>query len=91
MKLRDKQLLRDYLERKDMTQARLARYAEVSRQFISQLLSEDDWGKSTCTPAVAKRIEEALDLLPGTLFDPKESPTNRQNASGSGRKTRAAA
>lgn len=79
MKLRDKQLLRNYLEHRDMTQARLARYAEVSRQFISQLLSEDDWGKNTCTPAVAERIEEALGLIPGTLFEPKESPTARQN------------
>lgn len=69
MKLRDKQLLRNYLEHRDMSQARLARYAEVSRQFISQLLSEEDWGKNTCTPQVAQRIEEALGLIPGTLFD----------------------
>jgi len=82
MKLRDKQLLKNYLEHRDMTQARLARYAEVSRQFISQLLSEDDWGKNTCTPAVAHRIEEALDLIPGTLFEQKESPARRQNESG---------
>lgn len=78
MKLRDKKLLRNYLEHRDMTQARLARYAEVSRQFISQLLSEDTWGKNTCTPMVAERIEEALGLIPGTLFEPKESPTGRQ-------------
>lgn len=78
MKLRDKQLLRDYLKHRDMSQARLARYAEVSRQFISQLVSDDDWGKNTCTPIVAQRIEEALDLIPGTLFEPKKSPTTEQ-------------
>jgi plasmid maintenance system antidote protein VapI len=70
MKLRDNELLGQYLEHKDMTQARLARYVECSRQFISQLVNGH---KNTCTPDVAKRIEEALDLIPGTLFDPKES------------------
>ena len=65
-----------------MTQARLARYAEVSRQFINQLVRGD---KATCTPFVAQRIEEGLGVVAGTLFDHKMSSTTKQTASTSGR------
>lgn len=75
MKLRDHKLLVRYMEARDMSQARLGRYAECSRQFIHMLASGE---KNTCTPAVARRIEEALDVLEGTLFEPKESPVARQ-------------
>lgn len=70
MKLRDPKLLASYMEAGDFTGARLARYAECSRQFISLLLLGK---RTTCTPAVATRIEEALRVLPGTLFVPSES------------------
>lgn len=76
MKLRDADLLRRYMEERDMSQARLGRYAECSRQFIYMLVSGQ---KTSCTPEVAKRIEEALGVLSGTLFDPKESPSTRHN------------
>lgn len=65
MKLRDRQLLADYMKAKGFSQARLARYAECSRQFIWALLNGD---RATCTKAVGERIEEALSVLPGTLF-----------------------
>lgn len=78
MQLRDLDLLLDYMEKRDMTQARLGRYAECSRQFIHKLVSGQ---VRTCTPAVAARIEEALDVLPRTLFVEKKSPTTRQTAS----------
>lgn len=77
MQLRDHTLLVRYLEDREMSQARLGRYAEVSRQFIHQLVTGE---KRTCTPAVADRIEEALGLLKGTLFVPHESPQPRQRA-----------
>ncbi|MEE6273481.1 helix-turn-helix transcriptional regulator [Georgenia sp. MJ206] len=70
MRLRDPKLLVGYMEMNDFTQARLARHAECSRQFIHMLVTGE---KTTCTPAVGERIEEALRVLPGTLFVPKES------------------
>jgi hypothetical protein len=33
--------------------------------------------KTTCTPKVADRIEEALGLLKGTLFEDSKSPEKR--------------
>lgn len=65
MKLKDPQLLAAYMEAKGFSQARLARYAECSRQFIWALLNGD---RNTCTKEVGVRIEEALSVLPGTLF-----------------------
>lgn len=70
MKLRDRTLLVQYMEAGDFSQARLGRYAGVSRQFISQLVNGD---RTTCTPKVAERIEEGLRVLPHTLFMPNES------------------
>lgn len=82
MRLRDYQLLVRYMEDRDMTQARLGRYAEVSRQFIHSLATGQ---KTTCTPAVAERIEEALGLLKGTLFEPKGFPHAQLSTPHSGR------
>lgn len=75
MKLRDTGLLIRYMEINDFSQARLGRYAGCSRQFIHQLVSG---GRTTCTPEVGARIEEALRVLPGTLFLPKGSSTARR-------------
>lgn len=75
MKLRDHKMLAQYMEKHDMSQARLGRFAECSRQFIHMLVTGE---KNTCTPAVANRIEEALGLIPGTLFDPKVSHAEKQ-------------
>jgi transcriptional regulator with XRE-family HTH domain len=70
MKLRKRELLKAYREQKGLSQAGLGRYANCSRQFIWQLESGD---RNTCTKDIAKLVEEALGLLPGTLFEPKES------------------
>lgn len=70
MKLRDRKLLVDYMKAGDFSQARLGRYAGVSRQFINQLCTGE---RTTCTPAVADRIEEGLRVLKGTLFVPNKS------------------
>ncbi len=66
MKLRDPQLLADYMAVLDFTQSRLARRAGCSRQFVWQLLN--DPAKRTCSDDVAGRIEEALSVRPGTIF-----------------------
>lgn len=70
MKLREPELLAGYMRMNDFTQARLGRYAGVSRQFIHMLVTGE---KNTCTKAVGERIEEALRVLPGTLFVPNQS------------------
>lgn len=67
-------LLAQYMDVNDFSQARLGRYAGTSRQFIHMLVTGQ---KRTCTPEVARRIEEALRVLPGTLFMTKESPQTR--------------
>lgn len=74
MKLRDPGLLARYMEANDFSQARLGRYAGCSRQFIHMLVTGE---KRTCTTEVGRLIEEALRVLPGTLFAPNESPTMR--------------
>jgi transcriptional regulator with XRE-family HTH domain len=71
MRLRDPDLLARYMENADFNQARLARYAECSRQFISLLLKGE---RRTCTEKIADRIEEALRVLPNTLFVDEKSP-----------------
>jgi transcriptional regulator with XRE-family HTH domain len=78
MKLRSTKLLADYMEAGDFSQARLARYVDCSRQFISMLAKGE---RQTCTPHVATRIEEALRVLPGTLFVESMSTARTQPAS----------
>lgn len=74
MKLTNPELMKGYMERNDFSQARLGRYAGCSRQFIWQLLNGE---AKTCTPEIANRIQEALGVLPGTLFTPSMSPQTR--------------
>lgn len=74
MRLRNPRLLADYMAANDFTQARLARYAGCSRQFIHLLLKGE---RTTCTQGVGERIEEAVRVLPGTLFDRSVSPVKR--------------
>lgn len=67
MRLADPALLAGYMADRDMTGARLARNAGVTRQFVYQLLSAKR--RSTSAERAAS-IEKALGLLPGTLFQP---------------------
>lgn len=61
----------DYMALRDLSQSALARRAGCSRQFVWQLLKDPT--KDTCTDEVAARIEEALSVLPGTIFRHKTS------------------
>lgn len=72
MQVRDPELLTRYMENADFSQARLARYAGTSRQFIHLLVTGE---RRTCTKQVGELIEEALRVLPGTLFVPRKSPS----------------
>jgi len=75
MRLRNPKLLADYMAANDFTQARLARFAGCSRQFIHLLLKGE---RTTCTVEIGRRIEEAVRVLPGTLFDRTVSPDRDQ-------------
>lgn len=85
MQVRDPKLLAAYMDNGDFSQARLARYCGCSRQFIHLLVTGE---RSTCTKQLGSLIEEALGVLPGTLFVQKRSPDVGRKVSG--RKTRAA-
>ena len=76
MKLTSVDNLLGLMERKDFTQARLARYAGVSRQFIWQVVTGK---KSTMTPRVAENIAEALGVPVGMLFVPSVASKTDQN------------
>ena len=75
MRLTNPELLKRYMTAHDFSQARLGRYAGCSRQFIWKLLNDPE--VTTCTPEIGRRVEEALSLLPGTLFMPSVSPDKR--------------
>lgn len=75
MQLRDPDLLAAYMKNADFSQSRLARYAGTSRQFIHLLVTGQ---RRTCTKQVGELIEEALRVLPNTLFVPQKSPTRDQ-------------
>lgn len=77
MRLHSTQLLADYMKAGDFSQARLARYVGCSRQFIHMLVNGE---RTTCTVDVGRRIEEAMRVLPGTLFAPSVSSEQKQNA-----------
>lgn len=81
MQLRDPDLLVRYMINADFSQARLARYAGCSRQFINYLVKGE---RRTCTKEVGALIEEALRVLPNTLFVPHRSPGTRQGVSSKG-------
>ncbi|MGZ9830198.1 helix-turn-helix domain-containing protein [Tsukamurella ocularis] len=81
MRVRDTDLLVRYMTNADFSQARLARYCGCSRQFIHLLVTGQ---RTTCTKQIGELIEEALSVLPGTLFVPHKSPNSGPN----GRKRR---
>lgn len=74
MKLRDPSLLVAHMKHHDFTQARLARAAGCSRQFIHLLVTGQ---KKSCSDRIGARIEQALDVPPTTLFLPMKSPVAR--------------
>lgn len=88
MQVRDPELLVKYMDKQDFSQARLARYCGCSRQFIFMLVNGD---RKTCTRQIGDLIEEALDVLPGTLFVGKKSPATTTKVARRGTKATATA
>lgn len=70
MKLRSAAILKDFMDHKQFSMARLARYAGCSKGFISHLVAER---KDSCTEELARRIAEALDVPVEAIFEPKTS------------------
>lgn len=81
MQLRDADLLANYMKIADYTQARLARRAHTTRQFIHLLVTGQ---RRTCTKQLAERIEAALDVPPGAIFVPIKSPTRKPKVRNAG-------
>lgn len=77
MKLRSKEILTAFMDDKGFSNGRLAQYAKCSRAFISHLRSGY---KTSCTPALAERIAEALDVPLVALFDARPSAVSVQNS-----------
>lgn len=69
MVVRDAAMLARYMQAADCTQARLARQAHCTRQFVHMLVKGQ---VASCSPEIARGIENCLALLPGTLFVPSE-------------------
>ena len=78
MRLKDPETFRQFVgpeDGKKMSGRTLARYTGVHPSFISHLLAGR---RRTCTPVIASRIAEALEVPMTILFDPSITPTRRQ-------------
>jgi transcriptional regulator with XRE-family HTH domain len=76
MRLRSPDTLRALMGQYDFSLDRLARYAGCHKSFISHLLSGR---RSSCTPELADRLAEALNIPTMVLFEPRMS-TNSTTA-----------
>ena len=74
MKLTSAVILRELMATKRFDQAKLARYADCSQSFISQLLGGK---KTSCSEELADHIAEALEVPTAVLFVAGESPDGR--------------
>lgn len=68
VRLISKQALRQYMEFRGMTNEGLANAAKCSYSSIAFLRSTGKSSRDTVGPAAARRIEEALNAPPGSLF-----------------------
>lgn len=67
MKLRSGATLRALMDQNRKSLADVGRYADCDRSFIWKLTRER---KKTCTPEVAERISDLLNVPLDVLFDP---------------------
>jgi transcriptional regulator with XRE-family HTH domain len=70
MRLHSGSLLRELMNTKRMSNADVALSAGVGRTFISALVNER---RTSCTPKVAERIAERLEVPLEVLFVPRTS------------------
>lgn len=76
MRLTSGALLRELMNTKNLSNEDVARHADVGRTFISALVNER---RTSCTPAVAERIAERLEVPLAVLFVPKASAVSGSN------------
>ena len=76
MRLKSGSLLRELMNTKGLSNAEVAMSAGVVRTFISALVNER---KTSCTPKVAVRIAERLEVPLEVIFEPKRSTVSGQN------------
>lgn len=70
MRLQSPDTLRALMAQRHFSMERLARYSDCSKSFISHLTSGR---KATCSPALAERLAEALEVPVEILFVPSTS------------------
>lgn len=75
MRLQSADTLQALMDQRGFSLGRLARYAGCSKGFISHLTSGR---RRTCTPKIAERIAEALEVPLSILFVPSTSISDRQ-------------
>ena len=78
MRLKSRQVLRQYMDYKHVNVRELAKLAGVSRATIGHLHSGAREG--ACAPSTARAIEEALQCPPGLLFEARASKVSREVA-----------
>lgn len=76
VKLRSRRLLTDYVKHMGWTGRQLAREAGLGHAIVAHLLSGE---RTTCSPATAKSIEEALGCPRHLLFEETVSSVSPSN------------
>lgn len=76
MRLTSGKILRGLMDTKRLSNEDVARHAEVGRTFISALVNER---RTSCTPKVAERIAERLEVPLEMLFVPRQSAVSGHN------------
>ena len=76
VKLRSRRLLNDYVKHMDWSGRRLAREAHLGHAIVAHLMSG---ARTTCSPATAKAIEEALGCPRHLLFEQTVSSVSASN------------
>lgn len=79
MRLQSADTLKALMAQRSFSMERLARYSGCSKSFISHLTQGR---KTTCTPELAERIAEALDVPTEILFVSKVSTPRRDSVTG---------
>lgn len=72
MKLTSGAILRAFMDERKVSNLDVGLAAGVQRTFISALVNER---RTSCTPAVAQRIERFLGVPEGVIFVPRASTT----------------
>lgn len=76
MRLRSGSLLRELMNTKHLSNADVALHAKCGRTFISALVNGR---RTSCTPTLASRIAERLEVPVEVLFVPKASADSGRN------------